>query len=469
MNKKTTKLHFISWALTLALLLNLSCLAFAQEPASNHYDDAQIAQFINQDVNWAIREASLGNSSGDKLFTTDFLTTAGSTGDWWAFATGRAGLEENYAAYLNALSEKVSAIYTENNGTLGNYLTDYHRIILTILALGGDPSSFGTYDGRPINLIRDGLFPANTTPAMQGVNAVIFELLSLDAKDYIIPDGQSFTRDSLICDLLKEQTAEGAIMASWGVDPDYTCMAITALAPYTNSNKKYSFTSNQIKDENNAPVTVETTVKEAVDNILNYLSSTQLEGGAIDNWGPNPCTTAQAIIALSSVGIDCQTDERFIKNGNTFLSALLDYQYENGGFGMKRPSEGGNEDAYTSSQAFQALTAYQRFVQQKTSLYDYKEGSIGLDASVGYPTFDYNNAKIDISGSFTEDTTAFIVSYQNGVLTGTHIAALEPRGDSSYQIDFSGLENGYDSLRLLLWDNTRQLSPKTDAVSSILR
>ncbi len=470
MNKRTIKTHFITGALALILLLNLSCFAFAEESASTHYDASQIGQFSAQILNWASQEPTLGNSSDGKLFTPSFLSTAGDSGDWWAFGVGRAGAEEDYTAYLTALSENVSSLYAKNEGKLSNALTDYHRIILTVLALGGDPSSIGTYDEKPINLLQDGLF-SPVPPTAQGVNAILFELLCLDAKDYILPDGLSFTRDSLICDLLKEQTADGAISASWGVDPDFTSMAVMALAPYMNSDKKYSFVSNQIKEENQAPATIEITAKEAVNSMLNYLSSIQTDSGAIENWGPNPCSTAQAIIALSSAGIDCQTDQRFIKNGNTLLSALISYQCDNGGFSMSLSTEEqpASPDAYTSNQALQALAAYQRLLEGKTSLYDHKEGSIGLNETAAYPSFDLQRSKITVSGSFSENTTALVACYKNGSLIGTHVAALTSVKDNSYEIDFSALAAGYDSLRLMLWDGVQQLSPKTVPVSFILR
>ena len=57
-----------------------------------------------------------------------------------------------------------------------------------------------------------------------------------------------------------------------------------------------------------------------------WLSSQQLEDGNYSSYGvPNTESTAQVILALSSLGIDGFTDERFIKNENTltFTSDLV--------------------------------------------------------------------------------------------------------------------------------------------------
>ena len=72
------------------------------------------------------------------------------------------------------------------------------------------------------------------------------------------------------------------------------------------------------------------------------------------------------ITALASLGINPETDERFIKNGNTLVDSLMTFAVENG----FAHSQGGNFNQMTTEQALYSMIAYQRVEQGKTSLYD---------------------------------------------------------------------------------------------------
>ena len=126
-----------------------------------------------------------------------------------------------------------------------------------------------------------------------------------------------------------------------------TAMAIQALAPYYK--------------ENDA-------VKAAVDKALDVLSELQLATGGFGSWGTeNSESCAQVIVALTALGIDPAKDSRFIKNGLTFLDALASYYVDGGGF---RHIASGDRDGMATEQAYYALTAYYRFLDGKTNLYD---------------------------------------------------------------------------------------------------
>lgn len=84
-------------------------------------------------------------------------------------------------------------------------------------------------------------------------------------------------------------------------------MALQALAPYYNTRED---------------------VKEAVDKAVNHLSQAQ---GTDGSYG-NPEATSQVIVALCTLGIDPDQDDRFIKVGSSLVDGLLMYALEDGSF-----------------------------------------------------------------------------------------------------------------------------------------
>lgn len=78
-------------------------------------------------------------------------------------------------------------------------------------------------------------------------------------------------------------------------------------------------------------------------------------------------STAQVLTALSALGIDGDTDSRFVKNGSSVVDALLRYYVKGGGF---KHIMDGEIDGMGTEQSYYALTAYYRFLSGKTNLYD---------------------------------------------------------------------------------------------------
>lgn len=128
-------------------------------------------------------------------------------------------------------------------------------------------------------------------------------------------------------------------------DVDVTAMAIQALAPYRNIEEAGT----------------------AIDSALAFLSSQQLDSGAFASYGVE-CSesTAQVIIALCALDIDCRSDGRFLKNGRSPLDGLSRFWLEDGSFAHEA---GGAYNHMATSQAFAALTAMQRQRDGLGSLY----------------------------------------------------------------------------------------------------
>ncbi len=129
-------------------------------------------------------------------------------------------------------------------------------------------------------------------------------------------------------------------------DVDVTAMTLQALSPYVNDDKA---------------------VSEAVSSALRFLSESQLDSGGFKSYGQeNAESSAQVLIALSSLGIDFQTDTRFIKNGNTVLNALEGFRLPSGGFAHISDMK---FSAGATAQALCALVSCVRFYEERSPLY----------------------------------------------------------------------------------------------------
>ena len=137
-------------------------------------------------------------------------------------------------------------------------------------------------------------------------------------------------------------------------------MAVQALAPYYSTNAE---------------------VKAAVDEALACLSAMQNAVGGFGSVQGGSTTSescAQVVVALTALGIDPATDERFVKNGISVLDALCSYYVEGGGF---EHVEGGGVDGMATEQGYYALASYFRFKAGKTALYDMSDVELGAAAT----------------------------------------------------------------------------------------
>lgn len=127
-------------------------------------------------------------------------------------------------------------------------------------------------------------------------------------------------------------------------DVDVTAMMLAALAPHQ-------------KDA---------LVSAAVERALTFLSNRQLtDGGFFTAGSYNSESISVVIIALSSLGIDCETDSRFQK-GEGLLGALLHFYSEEGGF---RHTSDGNVNELATAEGLCALVAMRRNASGQKSLY----------------------------------------------------------------------------------------------------
>ncbi|MBQ8144957.1 MAG: S-layer homology domain-containing protein [Butyricicoccus sp.] len=263
-------------------------------------------------------------------------------GEWMVLGLARSGVSLN-SDFFNGYYQNAVDFIKNNidaNGRLHPQAsTENSRVIFALTAIGKDASNIEGY-----NLLR-GLSHSGFVKN-QGINGPIWALIAADTLDYEIPENADsswqVTRDWLIEYILGKQLTNGGWSLDSTVPDDMTPMAIQALAPYYETNAD---------------------VKTAVDKALTVMSG-MLNSNAD---GGNTETNAQIVTALSAMGIDADTDSRFVKNGRSVLDALISYQLENGRF---KHAPAGGADQMATEQAFYALVAYDRFKSGKTSLYD---------------------------------------------------------------------------------------------------
>lgn len=281
------------------------------------------------------------DSTGDYLLSLG-VPTAGN--EWRVLGLARAGkiTSELSDGYYSSLES-----YVKENGSAkldSRKSTENSRVILALSAIGKDATDVAGY-----NLIEP--LADYDFVTWQGLNGPVFALIALDTYNYEIPtasDGATqTTREKLINYILESQLENGGwTFFGSTADPDMTGMAIQALAPYYSKNAD---------------------VKAAVDKALDVLSATQQDNGGVASWGTvNVESCAQVLTALASIGINADTDERFIKNGNTLVDAIMEFSVENGFAHVK--DSGYNQMA--TEQAYYALVSYNRVKNGKTSLYD---------------------------------------------------------------------------------------------------
>ncbi len=266
-------------------------------------------------------------------------------GEWAVIGLSRAGLLSDAAAQSY---EQAAEDYVKQAGSVRLHhakSTENSRTILGLTAAGYDAANVAGVD------LTAGLTDMAYLRA-QGTNGPIWALIALDCHGYDIPqcaDGEEQTTcEGLVAEILSYQCSDGgwALMGDES-DVDMTAMALTSLAPYQE----------------------ETDIKAAVDAPLTYLSDAQQADGGFMSWGEsNSESCAQVIVALTALGIDPASDERFLKDGASPLDGLCAFACTGGGF--RHSARQTKPDGMATEQGFYALTAYDRFQQGKTRLFD---------------------------------------------------------------------------------------------------
>ena len=330
--------RLLSWILVLTLLFSLTACGKKEQDG-------------NQTVSIEQQKAVLADTidkTGEFLHSSVADPTFGSVGgEWLIMGLARSGLEisdEYYEIYF----QNLCAYTAQQGGVLhAKKYTEYSRVILAVTAIGRDPADVGGFNMlQPLADFEQTVF--------QGINGPIFALLALDCGNYEIPENTvgstQATRDLYVDYIINAQLENGGWSLMGGeAEIDVTAMALQALAKYQDR-----------KD-----------VAEAVEKGLAVLSERQNDQGGYQYNAAESVSSesvSQVIVALAELGIALD-DSRFVKNGNTLLDALMQFQQEDGGFAHLMDGE---TDLLATEQAFYALVAANRVAQGDSSLYRMK-------------------------------------------------------------------------------------------------
>lgn len=301
--------------LLLPILICVCLIMGAIFPASAQISTAN--RIFNDIINYNLDRANAVDIQ-DWIDTSLSQDPAGS--EWYIIALSQSG-NYDYSLYRTALEKYLS----ENKVTA---VSSRQKYALTLIATGSKNDYI-------LSVMEDSI-------GKQGVMSWIYGLHLLN-NGY---QSSQYTLSYALQKLLSLQLDDGgwAVMGNVG-DNDVTAMAVQSLAPHY----------------------TDPAVHSAVDRALCLLSSRQNEDGDFYGYGiPNCESTAQVMIAISSLGIDALTDSRFIKNGHTLLDGLQKYRLANGSFSHQADAAF-NETA--TVQALCSFVAYNRMSQGKDGLY----------------------------------------------------------------------------------------------------
>lgn len=246
---------------------------------------------------------------------------AGYSSEWYILTLSQCG-DYDFSTYETALKEYLS-------GTAVNSASSREKYALALISVGSTDS----YISQTI---------ADST-GQQGIMSYIYS-------EHILNNGFTggdFTAENVADVLVSMQLADGgwSLFGGYG-DVDVTAMTIQALAPHYGDNQS---------------------VSASIDRAVDFLSSKQQENGRFKSMGAeNPESASQVLTALSSLGIDCMSDSRFIKNGNTVIDGIVDYRLDDGSFCH---AFGGESNPTATIQAYYSLVSYLRMNEGKAPLY----------------------------------------------------------------------------------------------------
>lgn len=285
----------------------------------NNQTVGEAKSFIDGIVDYKLNAS--GAESIQQWIDGELTQNAGLSSEWYIIALSQSG-NYDFSKYEKALLKYLSQnkVYSASSRL---------KYALALVASGSTDEYIYT--------------TLNDSIGQQGVMSYVFGL-------HLLNNGytsEQYSLASLKDKILSLQLSDGGwAVAGTNSDVDVTAMTIQALAPYYNNDSK---------------------IKAAVDKALALLSDRQKPSGAYTSYGiENPESTAQVLVALSSLGIDCMSDSRFIKNECTLFDGIEQYLLDDGTFCHKL--DGGYNETATV-QVFYAMVSYNRMKDGRTPLY----------------------------------------------------------------------------------------------------
>lgn len=323
-------------AIVTACVLLIGC---APVRAENTVSETQ--RLIDGILSYKMRQA--GADTLQSWLDGKMQNEIGSTAEWYVLSLKLHDSSLDDSAYAHALVN-----YLEEKSISG--AASREKMALVLMACGRSDHSFVQQT-------------CDEDIGAQGIMSLIYGL-------YLLENGQTsalYTAESLREKIEGMQLEDGGWALSGAVgDIDVTAMVLQVLS-------------------------LGDSASDVLERGLDFLSARQNEDGGYSGFGgPNAESISQVIMALTALGVDPLSDERFIKNGCTALDALKSYRLEAGGF-AHMAGEGVNQSA--TVQALEALVSLESFERGGRAFYD-----IQSLLKTAEPAQSFEGAHSEISG-----------------------------------------------------------------------
>lgn len=310
------KRKLLALAICLLCLISFSGLGLSASADTSAAERAQ-----------TVADGILAFEQGDAASVQEWINSslaakAGVGAEWYILCLAQSG-DYDFTAYEQSLRS-----YLDQN-TVPSASTR-QKLALCLAATGSTDSYI--------------LSVADSTIGSLGLMSYVYGLHLLD-NGY---ESTSHTATEVVDAILALQKDDGGWAISGSVsDVDVTAITLQALAPLYGQREDVAL---------------------AVDTALSLLSGKQTEQGGFISYGvENPESASQVMIALCALGIDPCTDARFIKNGHSAMDAIESFALQDGGFCHVA---GGEYSSSATAQVLCAMTAYLRFANGKSPLYE---------------------------------------------------------------------------------------------------
>lgn len=218
-------------------------------------------------------------------------TAQSAGGDLMILALKKSGADIPDSYYTNYY-DNIRALVKRSGGVLSDTkYTEYERVSIGVNAIGKDPRDIEGYDITTYIDDYDKVLD-------QGINAAWYALISKNVVGFNLQNESRYVDHIKNSILTKEYDGTGL--------SDYLSIGLQALSFYDDDPE----------------------IKKIISDGIDTLSEYQLSDGSLGNCE----STAMCIIALSMNGVDCISDERFIKDGNTLWDGLMVYYLGDGQF-----------------------------------------------------------------------------------------------------------------------------------------
>ena len=297
--------------------------------------------------------------------------------------------------------------------------TDIDKAIIALTSIGGDATKiYRVNDNTPISAVEKLNSINKSTSAWRAP----YTLAAYNQKEYATESYE----ESLINALLTAQKDEGC-WDEYNMPIDSTANVIAGLSFY--------------KDRDD--------VSRAIEKGISYLSGQQKPSGAFDGgYGVNSNSTAMVVVALAAVGVNPDTDARFIKNGNSVLDGLLSFALmDNSGFGYQ---DNTTLDMSATEQSFRALIAASQIMTtgDAYNIYDFSGNEVSPVRETGSGTVtkpdESTGDNITVKFTIKADTGYWLNNYSVTIPgTGATVYHAFVKACEAAGITYVGAENGY--------------------------